>query len=34
MNDITQGGHLPLHLSLTLDLLIMASVVAAWLTLR
>jgi hypothetical protein len=33
MNEIAQGGHL-LHLSLTLDLLIMASAVATWLTLR
>jgi hypothetical protein len=34
MNEIAQGGHLPIHLSLTLDLLIMASAVATWLTLR
>jgi hypothetical protein len=33
MNEIAQGGHL-LHLSLTLDLLIMASAVATWLNLR
>jgi len=32
MNEIVQGGYLPLHL--TLVLLIMASVVAVWLTLR
>jgi hypothetical protein len=32
MNEIAQGGYLPLHL--TLILLTMASVVAVWLTLR